>query len=88
MNTPQLFHTMSREERQSGYRVSDSEVVDAIRVLQMYAEQVKDERTKLYFDAKGSNKEAHANIHLKSYNAARYMELAANDMMKYYKDTK
>lgn len=88
MNTPHLFHTMTQEERQSGYQVSDSEVVDAIRVLEMYAEQVKNQRTHLYFGARKDGNEEKAAAHLKRWQSAEYMRLGAQDMKNWYNGTK
>ena len=68
--------------------ISDSQVIDAIAILKAYAEQVKDERASLYFDAKKSGNEEFANAHLKRFYAATYIEQQCQNLMQWYRDSK
>lgn len=68
--------------------ISDSEVLDAIAILKAYAEQVKSERSNLYWDAKRSGNEEFANAHLKRFQAATYIEQQCPTIMQWYRDTK
>ena len=88
MERPQIWHTPSEEEIKSGYIVSDSEVMDAIKILKMYARQTMDKKTKLYFDAKAKGQEDFAGKHLKRYTNARYIEMECETITKFYNDSK
>ena len=68
--------------------ISDSEVLNAINVLKTYAEQVKEERGNLYWDAKKSGNEEFANAHLKRFKAATYIEQQCPTIMQWYRDSK
>lgn len=68
--------------------VSDSEVLNAIAILKEYAEQVKEVRGSLYWDAKKSGNEEFANAHLKRFKAATYIELQCPTIMQWYRDSK
>ena len=68
--------------------ISDSQVIDAIAVLKAYAEQVKEERSSLYFDAKKSGNEEFANAHLKRFHAATNIEYMCPTIMQWYRDSK
>ena len=63
--------------------ISDSEVLDAINILKAYAEQVKEERGTLYWDAKKSGNEEFANAHLKRFKAATYIEQQCPTLMQW-----
>lgn len=88
MERPQICHTPSKEEIQTGYIVSDSEVMDAIKILKMYARQTMNKKTKLYFDAKSKGQEHFAEQHLKRYTNARYLEMECETITKFYQDSK
>ena len=68
--------------------ISDSAVLDAIAVLKAYAEQVKEERGNLYWDALKSGNEEFAKAHLKRDLAANYIELECPNLMQWYRDSK
>ena len=68
--------------------ISDSQVIDAIAILNAYAEQVKEERSSLYWDAKKSGNEEFANAHLKRFHAAAYIEQQCPTLMQWYRDSK
>ena len=68
--------------------ISDSEVLSAIAVLKAYAAQVKEERGNLYWDALQSGNEYFANIHLKKFQAANYIEQQCPNLMQWYRDSK
>ena len=68
--------------------ISDSQVIDAIAILKAYAEQVKDERASLYWDAKKSGNEEFAKAHLKRFHAATYIEQQCPNLMQWYRDSK
>ena len=86
---PRLFHQPTHEEVfHTGYRVSDSEVTDAIRVLRMYGGQVMEDRGKLYWDAKKRGDEPSAAIHLQKYQSAHYLQMECESLEKWYRDSK
>ena len=68
--------------------ISDSQVIDAIAILKAYAEQVKEERASLYWDAKKSGNEECANAHLKRLYAAAYIDQQCPNLMQWYLDSK
>ena len=68
--------------------ISDSEVLNAINVLKTYAEQVKEERGNLYWDAKKSGNEEFANAHLKRFRTATCIEQQCPTIMQWYSDSK
>ena len=68
--------------------ISDSQVIDAIAILNAYAEQVKEERSSLYWDAKKSGNEEFANAHLKRFHAATYIEQQCSNLMQLWRDSK
>ena len=68
--------------------ISDSEVLNAIAILKAYAEQVKEERGSLYFDAMKSGNEEFAKAHLKRFQAATDIEQQCPTIMQWYRDTK
>ena len=68
--------------------ISDSEVLNAIAILKAYAEQVKEERGNLYWDAMKSGNEEFAKAHLKRFQAANYIEQQCPTIMQWYRDSK
>ena len=68
--------------------ISDTQVIDAIAILKAYAEQVKDERASLYWDAKKSGNEEFANAHLKRFHAATYIEQQCQTLLQWYRESK
>ena len=68
--------------------ISDSEVLNAIAILKAYAEQVRSERSSLYWDAKRAGNEEFANAHLKKFQAATYIELQCPTITQWYRDSK
>lgn len=68
--------------------ISDSEVLNAIAILKAYAEQVKEQRGNLYWDAKKSGNEEFANAHLKRFHAACYIEQQCPTLMQWYRKSK
>ncbi len=68
--------------------ISDSEVLNAIAILKAYAEQVKEERGSLYWDAMKSGNEEFAKAHLKRFQAANYIEQQCPTIMQWYRDSK
>lgn len=88
MERPQIWHTPTKEEQITGYRVSDSEVMDAIKVLRMYATQTMDSTSSLYWDAKKKGQEEFANTHLKRYQNAKYIEMECDTITTFYKESK
>ena len=68
--------------------ISDSDVLNAIAILKAYAEQVKEERGSLYWDAMKSGNEEFAKAHLKRFQAANYIEQQCPTIMQWYKDSK
>ena len=68
--------------------ISDSEVLNAIAILKAYAEQVKEERGSLYWDAMKSGNEEFAKAHLKRFQAATYIEQQCPTIMQWYRDSK
>ena len=88
MERPQIWHTPTKEEQKTGYIVSDSEVMDAIKVLRMYATQTTESTSRLYWDAKQRGQEEFANKHLKRFQNAKYIEMECETITKFYKDSK
>lgn len=68
--------------------IADSQVIESIRILKAYSEDVMKERGELYWEAMKANNEDFASKHLQRYHAAAQMGNMCEQLKKLYRESK